>query len=140
VLDYFDSGLKIKNLGAASKGNRNLEDKYLIVDPSVDVVVREVPQRSGGTRYAIDQQANPTSIAFWPGGVYANNAIIAGEFSTCSNDPASRHLLQKFAEQIKRRFTAIKSYFVGKEATELLDRGFRLTADIRAPAEFDLVR
>jgi hypothetical protein len=137
---YFCSGIQIEGLGSAKKGDQIHENKYLVIDSNEEIAVREVPQRRGGIKYAIDQQINPASIAFVPGGIFQENFVIQGELSTCTDDPVSKELLRLFATEIQRQFVKIQEFYVGKEAAALLDRGYRLTQSVHAPLEYDLAR
>jgi hypothetical protein len=48
--------------------------------------------------------------------------------------------MKLFSKEIMQHFTKVKSYYLGNEASRLLNDGMRLTADVRAPAEYDLTR
>jgi hypothetical protein len=128
------------NLGIAMHGDQVHESSYLVADVDTQVAIREVPQRKGGSLYAIDQKANPRTIALRPGGVFKTVAIIAGEISTCTDDPISREMVNLFAREIRRRFKRIKSFYVGPEAEQLFDAGYRLTIGVNTPKEIDLSR
>jgi ribosomal protein S4 len=130
----------IPDLGVAVRGDQVHEASYIVLNADEQVTIREVPQRRGGVMYAIDQQANPTSIAFRPGGVYQHSAVIAGQAGTCTDDPTSHELANLFAREIRRQFKRIKSFFVGPEAERLLDAGYRLTIGVTTSREIDLVK
>jgi hypothetical protein len=134
------SGLEIPNLGMTTSGNQNQQQWYLVAEGHRDVHAEEIPQRHGGVHYAVDQRSNPQSVAFRPGGVFENRSVIAGQMGTSSCDPVSAALLNLFVREFRKQFKRIKSYYVGAEASELLDKGFRLTADTRSPLEYDLAR
>jgi hypothetical protein len=131
---------EIPSLGVVSRGNLNQEVRYLVVGSETDVAVRAVPQPRRAMLYAVDQKANPQSIGFWPGGVFEGLAVLAGEVSTCSDDAFSCELLALFAREIRRQFKRIKSAFVGLEAEQFLDAGYRLTTNVISPREYDLSR
>jgi hypothetical protein len=134
------SGLNIPNLGIASHGDQVHEEKYLVDNLDSHITIREVPQFKGGMLYAIDQKINKQTIALRPGGLYQNIAIIAGEVSTCTENPASKELMNLFAQIIRRQFIKIKSFFVGPQAEQFLDVGYRLTTSVKSPKEIDLSR
>ena len=134
------SALQVPNLGIALHGDQVHESCYLVADVDTQVAIREVPQRKGGSLYAIDQKANPRTVALRPGGVFDTAAIIAGEVSTCTDDPISREMVNLFAREIRRQFKRIKSFFVGPEAEQLFDGGYRLTTSVKSPREIDLSR
>lgn len=134
------SGLQIPNLGLASSGDQNQQPWYLVVDSGIEVHVEEIPQRRGGIRYAVDQKLNPQSVAFKPSGIFEDKCVVAGQIGTCSEDDISKEILNLFVKEMRNQFVRIKSYYVGKDAADLLDRGFRLTASVQRPVEYDLTR
>ena len=136
----FESGLQIPNLGRAPSGEHTLEPFWLVTDADAKVEVRAVPQRRGGTRYGIDPGSNPESVVIWPGGVFEDSCIITGRVGTGVINSASMELFNLFAREIRRQFRQIKSFFVGSEAEQLLDAGYRLTHGVKATKECDLSR
>ncbi len=140
ILVQRESFSEIPDLGVANRGDANQEPAFLVADRRSMVQVRAVQQRSGGTKFAIDQVSNPHTIAFRPGGTFADAAVIAGQVGTVSDDAESLGLFKLFAAEIRRRFTKIGSYYVGKDAGALLGAGYRLTASVRAPPLYDLRR
>jgi hypothetical protein len=90
-------------------------------------------------RYAVDQLANPKTVVLQPGGQF-EGCIIAGQLGTVSDDPTSLELFRFISKQVRRLFTKVKAFYVGKEASELLGRGWRLTANVKAPPLYDLKR
>jgi hypothetical protein len=132
------SGLEIPNLGSAPSGDHNHEPWWLVIAPDVQVNVESIPQRRGGIRYAIDQRINPQSVIFSGGGVYEDSCVIDGNVGTCNDDPVSNEIVNLFAREIRRQFTRIKSFFVGREAEQLLDSGYRLTIGVNSSREIDL--
>jgi hypothetical protein len=112
----------------------------LITKVGAKVKVEVVPQRRGGSRYGIDPGLNPESVVMWPGGVFKDRCVIAGRVGTGMINPASMELLNLFAREIHRQFRQIKSYFVGPEAEQLLDAGYRLTHGVGTARECDLSR
>jgi hypothetical protein len=132
--------LNIPNLGAVGSGDPNHEPKYLIADSGQPLEGRTVPQRRGGIKYAIDQRENSKTIVFQPGGTLREGCLIAGQFGTVSNEARSLELFNLFEMETRRQFTRIKSDYVGTEAAELLDAGWRLTGNATSPAIYDLKR
>jgi hypothetical protein len=135
----FNSFTEINNFGIAIEGNSNAEANYLVLRSEATVRVREVPQRRGGIKYAVDQQQNPESITIKPGGRYGDSAIIAGMVGTVHHDDRAEELFAAFIKAFRMRFIKAKSYIVGPEALKLLKSGFRLTQSMKAPTEFDLI-
>ncbi|MGO8836720.1 MAG: hypothetical protein ACLQQ0_04805 [Limisphaerales bacterium] len=135
LLTLFDA-----DLGIAVKGDNNQEASYLVAYRIDSIQTRTVPQHGGGVKYAIDQQANPKTIVFRPGGVFSDACIIAGHMGTTSEESASLALFKLFSNEIKRQFVKVKSFYAGNKAVELLDKGWRLTGSVNSPPSYDLKR
>jgi hypothetical protein len=136
--ERFNGIRMIPRLGESEFGDHARDRRFLIVKTHEPVQVREVPQRRGGTKYAIDQQQNPTSIVLVPGGRFGEGVVISGEISTISEEPGSRQLLATVSKAIKSSFRKVRQDFVGPGADDLLASGWRLTANVRTPSDFDL--
>jgi len=134
----FVSGSQIPNLGLAPSGDNNLEPFWLITDANAKVQIEVVPQRRGGTRYGIDPGLNPESLVIWPGGIFEESCVIAGQVGTAKMNHISIELANLVAREIRRQFKRIKSFFVGPEAEQLLDAGYRLTTSVKSPRECDI--
>lgn len=120
-------------------GDQNREKYYLLIDTKENPKVREVEQRKGGVKYILDQLSHPESVVFKPGGLLKNSdCIIAGQIGTVSNNEWSKGLYNALFTEFNKRFTKIKSFYVGKNAARKLDEGFRLTTNIKSPLEYDL--
>lgn len=132
--------LAVRNLGRMDVGDPNHAAGYLVASRESSIEVRPVPQHRGGVKYAVDQLANPKTIAFRPGGSFGETCLIAGQAGTAYDNPSSLELFHTFSKEVRRQFTKIKSFYVGKEASELLDKGWRLTINAKSPALYDLKR
>lgn len=133
-----DSVEDIESFGIAQKGDQAQERSYLVAAATRPINVREVPQRRGGVKYAIDQMENPATLVISPGGRFGDVAVIGGQIGTATDDVAALELFKSFEREIKRRFSKVKSYYVGPSAKALMESGARLTTSVRSPAEFDL--
>jgi len=134
----FHGFLSLPDLGVARAGDSNLEPTFLVLLQGSKLQVRTVPQRRGGIKYAVDQQANPGTVVIRPGGRYGDSAVIAGMVGSVHHDEQSEMLIKTFSASLKRNFTRVKSYIVGPEAKKLHERGLRLTKSLHAPHELDL--
>lgn len=132
--------LNVPSLGRLSVGDHNQGPCYLIFNQGLPINVRAVPQRRGGIKYAVDQQGNQKTISFRPSGTFGENCLIDGQVGTISSDPCSLELFRSVCKEIKRQYMKINEFYVGKEARELLDKGWRLTANVKSPARYDLRR
>lgn len=115
-------------------------DSYLILAKGKKVIMEEVPQRRGGTRYVVDQSQNPDSINLKTGGFHDPNVLLPGQLGTISASSESLNLFKAFEKAIHNHFEKLKSYYIGTEALNFLDRGGRLTASAKGSSQYDLRR
>ena len=103
--DYeaFDSLLEVDRSGLNPTGQHVLGDDYLVVERSNNIRIRSVLQRQGGIHYFVDQEFNPKSICFRPGGIYKERNLISGRIGTASNDPDSLETLQDLLQSCNQR-------------------------------------
>jgi len=113
---------------------------YLVFEKGQDVRVREVSQRDGTIKYAVDQLDNPTTVVLQCGGLLNEARLLAGQVGTATEDIQSRNLYALFQKTIRRKYDKIRAYYVGIEAAQLLDKGVRLTPTAKSPEAYDLVR
>lgn len=129
----------LSSLGVAKTGDANLEPSYLVSRLGTDIHVRTIPQRRGGTKFAVDQLANPGTLVFRPGGkVPASSVVIGGSVGTVKDDSGAAELMKLFSDEIRNRFTRVKGLWVGPSALAILRAGGRLTNAVSAPVEYDL--
>ncbi len=134
----FQGFASVPELGRAQVGDSNLEPIFLVLLKGARLTVRTVPQRRGGTKYAVDQLANAGSVVIRPGGKYDDATLISGMVGTVHHDKTAEMLIEAFSHMLHRDFTKVKSYFVGREAMKLHHTGMRLTKSLNGPKEFDL--
>lgn len=130
----------VPNLGTALSGNQLSEPSYLIHPNDYNLTLRDVPQRNGGTRYAIDQRTNPECVGACFGGQFGDHFVISGQIGHATEHPVSKQLHRVLLTQLKHKFTRIQSYWVGPRAAQMLEEGARLTINHQAAREYDLVR
>jgi hypothetical protein len=111
---------------------------YLVTLEGATVHVREVPQQSGGIRYAIDQFINPDSITFSHGGFFSPEILLYGRVGTVSDSAVAKKMFRAFSSPIAKEFERVKAFWVGPQANELLRKGCRLTMGANSPKEYDL--
>ena len=139
-LVVYTSATRIPGLGE-SQVQQSVQGRILLIaDVPTEFVLRSVPQRRGGVRYAVDQKQNPDSVSLLPGGQFDEQTILAGNFGTCTDSSASLALIKLITETTKGKWAKIKSYAVGPEAAKILDSGGRLTANLHSPRVYDLQR
>jgi hypothetical protein len=140
AINKWNSILSIPNIGRAIHGDMNHEPSYLVIPGDTELNIRNIPQRNGRTKYAIDQLENPKSITLSMGGIINENCIISGMLGTSSPDDHSLVLFKKFPKILRSNFGKVKSFFVGPTALDLLNKGYRLTSNIKSPQLYDLCR
>jgi hypothetical protein len=128
----------LNSLSVSVDGDPNHVSGYLIVSDPKQIVVTEVPQKKGGSKFGIDQAGIPDSLYFQSGGVFGNEIIVPGRIGIVYQTPISRRLYGTFAKLITRNFIKVKSYYVGPEAYALWKNGMRLGLSIKASPEIDL--
>lgn len=137
-LQTYLSYVDIPDFGQASHPTAVANPTYLVSLRGTVLRIREVPQDSGGLRYALDQRLNEDTIAFSPGGRYGKDVILYGTVGTVSTSITSKALYDLFAMFIRESFERRREFFVGSEALDLSKAGIRLTIGAFTPPEFDL--
>lgn len=135
----FNSMFNYEFLGYSISGDWNQLDSFLILPVGVKVNIREVPQKRGGLKYAIDQMQNPQSIVFKPGGILREGVIVAGSIGTISDHKYSILLYRNLSNQMKKEFSKIGNFHVGEDAKRKLSDGWRLVTNEKSPKDYDLV-
>ena len=136
--NHYDSLLDFEGFGSVNNGDWNQCKSFLILPRESDLVVRNVPQRAGGIRYAIDQQNNPKSMVVKPSGIFKEGVLVAGMVGTISNDDFSVKLFKDFSSKIRKTFTKLGQFYVGPNAKVKLEKGWRLVTNEQSPREYDL--
>jgi hypothetical protein len=135
----YSSLLECESLGRAAGGNHSLCDEFLVLDVNAELKIRDVPQRLGAAKYAVDQLWNPVSICFRPGGLFGDEFLICGRIGTASDHPDAVQLFREFSRSITREFRKHRDYYVGPEAFTLRQKGVRLiTMHVDEAKEYDL--
>jgi len=137
AVEEYTTGAALPHLGVALNGDANHEAYYLVTPPEYEVLVRSVPQRRGGTKYAIDQALNTPTIIFWPCGSYKDEAIIGGQVSTASGTAEAKELYRRFRRAIAESFVKSGDDYIGRDAMIRARGGVRLTGSVRSPQIYD---
>ncbi len=136
----YNSVFNTPNVGFTLSGDWNRIDDYLIIKKTLSLNIDEVPQRTGGMKFAVDQGNNPKSIELKIGGIYKEkeNVIVAGRVATISEDSDSIELYKLLSTKIKKEYKKIGAFYVGKSAEQKLREGWRLVTNEKSPREYDL--
>jgi len=134
----FETYRVLNSLSISVDGDATHVPGYLIVSDIKKIAIREVPQRSGGSKFGIDQAKIPDSLYFQSGGVFSNEIVVPGRIGVTYQTPISRRLYGTFAKLIVKNFIKVKSYYVGSEVYDLWKNGMRLGLSLKASPEIDL--
>lgn len=134
----FSSIFQIPNFGNTTFGDWNRDRRLIILPQNQSLIIREVPQKRGGLKYAIDQFANPISAGIQLGGIYKDGILLAGTFGIIAENEFSNTLFKVFSSTIRKEFIKIGSFYLGDEAKAKLQSGWRLVTNEKSPKEFDL--
>jgi hypothetical protein len=129
---------EIPDLGIATHPTSAANPTYLVSLDGETIAIREVKQKAGGVRFAIDQLMNENTVALTPGGRYGNDVLLAGQIGTASTSPQSRALCKILANLVRQRFSKVNAFYLGSEALNAWKAGARLTIAVQSPPEFDL--
>jgi hypothetical protein len=132
------STFEIPDLGTAIHPTAAAHPTYLVSLDGEGIDIRDVRQRAGGVRFAIDQLVNENTVALRPGGRYGNDVLLAGQIGTASTSPQSRALFKIFTNLVRQRFSKVNAFYLGSEALNALKARARLTIAVQSPPEFDL--
>jgi hypothetical protein len=134
------SHAKIPDFGCAIHPTAVANPTYLTAIQGTHIHSQAVPQKSGGTLFAIDQMENSDTITFRPGGRFGNASILCGMIGTVSESPVSRDLYKFIAQAFRKRFAKRQEFLVGPEALRAWNSGTRLTIGALSSDEFELKR
>lgn len=139
-IPVYNSIFDTPNVGITFSGDWNRIDNYLIMKKATPISIREVLQRTGETRFAIDQLNNPKSIEVKLGGIFQEkeNVLVAGRVGTTSANEDSNELYKLFTTKLKKEFRKVGTFYIGKETEEKLKAGWRLVTNEKLPKEYDL--
>jgi hypothetical protein len=139
IVESFDRGEEIPNLGKATAGSAINSQAYLIAERSVPIKLRSIKARETDEFFRVDQLLNPDTVTFTPAGMWNEEIVLHGRVATVSESEPSQELLKRFSSAFKRgQFRRVKAFLVGPAALMLLNAGKRLTISAQSPREFDL--
>lgn len=122
----------------ATAANAIGTDSFLVTARSKTPTVRTVSQKSGATRYAVDQLENPDSIEITPSRIVPPNVLLYGRVGTVSETPFSASTFRLFCSAIGKVMRRVKAFYVGPGAAKLWQEGYRLTIGVDSPTAYDL--
>jgi hypothetical protein len=119
-------------------GKLNIRCAGRWVSQEAQVVVREMNRTTGGAGYFIDQLENPILVVFAPGGLFGKKVLLSGSIDSVSQGKEAQSLKGKFEYRMKKHFSKRGADYVGSEAEQLRQQGFRLTGAVQSPPKLDL--
>lgn len=150
-IKYFEMGLfdykkekayytvdEIPEFGNPIAGDWNYDLRLMMVPKNVDLFIRDVPQRKGGVKYAIDPLVNQTSICFQFGGIVKEGILLAGTSGTTYFSDFALNIYKEFSSSLKRNFKKTGNFYVGVNAEIKLKEGWRLVTNEKSTKEHDL--
>lgn len=135
---FYNSVSEISNFCIPKFGDWNKDLRLMGVPKHLSINIREVPQRNGGVKYAIDPLENSISICFQFGGIYEEGIILGGSCGTTFINEFSMQIFNKFSSKLKKEFKKIENFYVGNNAEKKLRQGWRLVTNEKLPKEYDL--
>ncbi|HET9056085.1 MAG TPA: hypothetical protein VFN30_04480 [Chitinophagaceae bacterium] len=134
----YNSVFEIPNFGFPKVGDWNRDLRLMAIPKEMSLVIRDIPQKIGGIKYAIDSLENQTSICFQFGGIYQNGILLGGTCGTSFLNDFSSQVFKDFSSRVKKFFKKIGTFYVGEEAEKKLKEGWRLVTNEKSPREYDL--
>lgn len=117
------------------------EGRFMIMERKNSIFVRDIPQRKGEIKYAIDPMKNPQTIEFTLGGICQeiDKVLIMGRTGYVDKNPFSESIYKELTKKIKKDFRKYNSIeYVGPEAEIKLKEGWRLVENTGRSKEYDL--
>lgn len=117
------------------------QNRFMVMEKSNNVIIRDIPQRKGGILYAVDPMKNPQSIELTLGGIYTKeeNILVMSRTGYVNENPFSESIYKELSKKIKKSF---KKYdfmeWVGPDAEQKLKGGWRLVQDAKRSEDYDL--
>jgi hypothetical protein len=139
---YFESFADIPNVGyTESPGAPTSDHHYMLVPIGLDIHAREVPQRKGDRKFAVNMLGNDESVELSPGGIYtgAPDVLVLGRAATFVPNSFSTSVFNYLFQNVKLQFRKVGWIYIGDDANEKLEHGWRLVRDSRLPESEDLL-
>jgi hypothetical protein len=112
----------LNSLSVSVDGDPNHVSGYLIVSDPKQIVVTEVPQKKGGSKFGIDQAGIPDSLYFQSGGVFGNEIIVPGSDRDRLSDPHLKKALRNFRETDHEEFHQGEILLRGSGGVRLMEK------------------
>jgi hypothetical protein len=140
--DYYEAGLfdSSDNPKLADHSKLKAFKNYLVVEAGQPIASREVKQKAGGVKYALDQLINPNTMGLMFGGLHNQHHLIVSQIGSATETPESVALMTAFKKALKETSVTVKSIYLSPMAVKMLDDGARLSSAPKGAMEYDLKR
>lgn len=131
---------EIPNAGIATHETGSQSVSYLVSHRDTKNHVRAFVGHKGEKRWDLNNGDNDETVTLTMAGLWKNDILLPGCMSTLHQGPAAQQFMKWFLAALREeRFAKEKSWWLGREALEMLRAGKRLamTAE-QSPPEFDL--
>jgi hypothetical protein len=122
----------IPDLGRASASDWLSCPSYLILDAN-EKVGFEHKVFPDFERYGVYEGINPTGIDLSPSGAFGSDVVIYGRFATMGLTEQSKALFRRYTAALKKQFRRVDYAWVGQEAFQALQSGWKLAQTVDAP-------
>ncbi len=128
-----DPGIATHETGSLSKG-------YMVSHRDTKNHMETSTTRTGEKRWNLFNRDNEETVVLGMAGLWKTGTLLPGSMATMHENPIAQQLMKWFLATLKQEeFTKIDSWWVGKEALEMLRAGRRLTTTAeQSPPQFDL--
>lgn len=136
----YQSYVEIPDLGVSSTDSLMGSNAYFIFPKEAKINYMPVEWPNNEIVFAFDHILNPDSVCLTPGGMWKDEAVIAGEISSIYSDGFVKQIATVFRRKMKKTFYArVGVFWIGYCAKARYLEGKRLTNSTRSPRAYDLV-
>jgi hypothetical protein len=135
---YLESS-EIPNPGISTHETGNASAAYMVSHRDTKNHMQKLIGQRGEYRWTLDNGSNEETVILTMGGLWKDGILLEGLMDTLHQTPVAQQLMKWFLGALKQEgFTKVESWWLGKEALEMLRAGKRLTQAAQSPPEFDL--
>lgn len=130
----------IPSRGIATHETGNASIAYMVSLRDTKNNMRKFVGRSGEQRWTLDNGDNEETTILTMAGLWEDGTLLPGSMDTLHQTPVAQQLMKWFLAALKKEgFIKIESWWVGREAMDMLRSGKRLTTTaVQSPPAFDL--
>ncbi len=135
IIEKLSTPITSNYLSSNINGDWVHNERFLILNKLDELIIRDIEQRRGGIKYAIDALKNNNSLLIVLGGEYDNKTIIASEIHYSTKSDFTKEFLKVFRNELKKNTTKYSDWYVSNK----IESSTRLTTSIDSPEEYDLI-